>query len=132
MGSVMEIVLAEPVYTWGQRPCEGLLPSTRFSDSAGVVAARRRAQRGLGAACKRSNVADRTPRSYGGQQFRWQEQRKLNDGRERPPSPAAASETAFKMALCLRGSRHFRETHPAHHELVGVTDDLFTAVKITT
>lgn len=73
----MEIVLAEPVYTWGRRPCEGFVPSLRFSASDGAVAARRRAHPGLGAACRRSNVADRTPHSYGGQHFRWSELRTI-------------------------------------------------------
>lgn len=126
----MENVLAAPVYIWGQRPCEGRAPSTRYSVSAGEVATRHRAHPGLGAACKRSNVADRNPLSYGGQQSRWSEQRKLYHGRTRSPSPAAASETALKMAVRLQGGCHLGQAHSAHHELVGVTDDLFKAVKV--
>lgn len=94
----MNLTYAEPDENWGQRPCEGLLPSTLICVSTRELAARR-THPGLGAACKGSNAADLLPHSYGGH-FR-PGSRSKNHAKEKSSAPAAASQETFQMAVRL-------------------------------
>lgn len=90
--------------------------------------AARRTHPGLGAAWKGSNVADRHPRSYGGQHFRWSEQRKLGNAKSKGSSPATASEAPIYATVSLDTSRGHHEVLGPVDVLVGVTDAPFTAL----
>lgn len=98
--TVMNLAYAEPDANWGQRPCEGLVPSTHTCVSGRGLAARR-THPGLGAACKGSNAADLEPRSYGGQRLCWSELRTYPYVQEKSSAPAAASQATFETAICL-------------------------------
>ena len=125
---VMIFAYAEPDKDWGHWPCEGLTPSTHTCVSDGSVAARR-THPGLGAAWKGSNVADRHPRSYGGQHFRWPEQRRLNYAKQERSSPATASEAPIESSISLDiGRGHHAVLIHAYDVLVGVKDAPFTAL----
>jgi len=100
----MNLSYAEPDESWGQRPCEGLVPSSHTCVSARGLAARRTPP-GLGAACKGSNVADQHPHSYGSQ-F-WLESRSKRHAKERRSAPAAASQETFKAAVHLDRRHHY-------------------------
>lgn len=100
---VMNLSYAESDESWGQRPCEGLVPSSHTCVSARGLAARRTPP-GLGAACKGSNAADQHPHSYGGQ-F-WPEWRSKRHAKERRSAPAAASKETFKKAVHLDRRDH--------------------------
>ena len=116
---VMNLAYEEPDKTWGQRPCEGLEPSSHTCVSARGLAARRTPP-GLGAACKGSNAADLDPRSYGGQCFCWPEQRKLHHVQERSSAPAAAPQATFEMAISLHRHRDFVPTLGLDRGVLGV------------
>ena len=98
--TVMNLAYAEPDANWGQRPCEGLVPSTHTCVSGRGLAARR-THPGVGAACRGSNAADLEPRSYGGQRFCWSELRTYPYVQEKSSAPAAASQATFETAICL-------------------------------
>lgn len=119
---VMNLAYAEPDKTWGQRPCEGLEPSSHTCVSGTGVAARR-THPGLGAACKGSNAADRYPLSYGGQ-FR-PELRSSKHVQERRSEPAAASQETFEVAAPF--FRHCDPVSPLEspHRVLGVKLVLF-------
>ncbi len=124
---VMIFAYAEPDKGWGQRPCEGFAPSTHTCVSDGTVAARR-THPGLGAAWKGSNVADRHPRSYGGQHFRWSEQRRLQNARRNRSSPATASEAPIEATVSLDAGRWHHAGLGSADVLVGVNDVPFAAL----
>lgn len=92
----MNLTYAEPDENWGQRPCEGLLPSPLICVSRRGLAARR-THPGLGAACKGSNAADLFPHSYGGH-FR-PGSRSTKHAKEKSSAPAAASQETFQVAV---------------------------------
>ncbi len=115
----MNLAFAEPDENWGQRPCEGLVPSSHTCVSARGLAARRTPP-GLGAACKGSNAADLDPRSYGGQYFCWPEQENPNYVQERCSAPAAALQATFEMAVCLYRHRDRFPTLGLGHRVLGV------------
>lgn len=94
----MNLSYAEPDESWGQRPCEGYVPSSLTCVSARGLAARRTPP-GLGAACKGSNAADQLPHSYGG--HFGPESRSKRHAKERRSPPAAASQETFKVAVRL-------------------------------
>lgn len=122
--TVMNLACAEPDRDWGQRPCEGLGPSTLTCVWAGLVAARR-THPGMGAAWKGSNVADRNPQSYGGQS--WPDMRSSKNARRKSSSPAAASEKSIAAAVHLdRRCVCHAGLRPAD-VLVGMIDVPFTA-----
>ena len=123
----MIFAYAEPDKSWGQRPCEGFVPSTHTCVSGGTVAVRR-THSGLGAAWKGSNVADRYPRSYGGQHFRWSELRRLRYAILKRSSPATASEAAIKATVSLDSCRVCHAGSGPVHVLVDVTDAPFSAL----
>lgn len=100
---MMRPVRAQPDYDWGQRPCEGLVPSALTCFSGGRVAARRTPP-GWGAACWRSNVAERISLSYGGQHFCWSDKRKKENEQETSPSSSATA--PIKMALDFYNPRY--------------------------
>lgn len=108
----MNLSYAEPDESWGQRPCEGLAPSSHTCVSARGLAARRTPP-GLGAACKGSNAADQHPHSYGGQY--WPESRSKRHAKERRSAPAAAPKETFEMAVRLDRSSHY--CSPIEHGL---------------
>lgn len=99
----MNLSYAEPDESWGQRPCEGFMPSSLTCVSERGLAARR-THPGLGAACKGSNAADLLPHSYGGHLR--PESRSKSHAKERRSAPAAASQETFKMAVHLDRSGH--------------------------
>lgn len=103
LNTVMNLSYAEPDESWGQRPCEGLVPSSLTCVSARGLAARR-THPGLGAACKGSNAADLLPHSYGG--HFGPELRSKSHAKERCSAPAAASQETFKTAVHLDRSGH--------------------------
>lgn len=127
---VMNLANAEPDLSWGQWPCEGMLPSTLTLVSAGSVAARR-THPGLGAAPKGSNVADRNPRSYGGQGKPWPEPRRNYDARQACSSPAAASKTTILAPVPVGTDRRRHAGHRPIDVMVGVIDDPFIAPEQT-
>lgn len=98
--AVMNLAYTEPDANWGQRPCEGLVPSTHTCVSGWGLAARR-THPGLGAACKGSNAADLEPHSYGGQRSCWSELRTSPYVQEKCSAPAAASQATFEVAIRL-------------------------------
>lgn len=100
----MNLAYTEPDANWGQRPCEGQVPSTHTCVSGWGLAARR-THPGLGAACKGSNAADLEPHSYGGQCFCWSELRDYSYVQEKCSAPAAASQATFEVATYLRRDR---------------------------
>lgn len=119
---VMNLAYEEPDVTWGQRPCEGFVPSSHTCVSGRGLAARR-THPGLGAACKGSNAADLDPRSYGGQCFCWPEQRKLHHVQERCSAPAAAPQATFEMAVSLHRHRDPFSTMELGHRVLGVNPE---------
>lgn len=123
----MTLVCAQPDKGWGQRPCEGKLPSISTCVSGWTVAARR-ARPGPGAAWKGSNVADRIPRSNGGQRFCWPEPRSSYNARQGSSLPAAASQTSIMVAVSMDNRRNNLPALGPFDVLVGVTDDPFTAL----
>lgn len=127
--NVMKFSFAEPDKGWGQRPCEGFLSSTQTCVSDGTVA-ERRTHPGLGAAWKGSNVADRFPRSNGGQHHRWSERRRIQDEKIDISSPATASEAAILAAVSMDTRRqHFSD--PGSDDVwERVTDAPFLALRV--
>ena len=124
----MNLAYAEPDKGWGQRPCEGVEPSISTCVSEYWTVAARRALPGPGAAWKGSNVADRIPRSYGGQRLCWPEQRIFQHANEESSSPAAASQTTIPTPLHYAYRRHHLSGLGPVDVLVGVTDDPFIAL----
>lgn len=88
---------SEPVFLWGLEPCEGILPSSHISVTAGG-AVTRRTPPGRGAASSRSNVADLSLLSNG-RQF-WREREHCDDkettSSAAAPSPVKPTEMAFQ------------------------------------
>ncbi len=122
----MKLAYANPVIVWGQGPCEGSEPSTISCDSEGVVL--RRTRPGAGAAWKGSNVADRSPISYGGQRSCWSEIRSIKHAREKKSSPATASQTPILATEFMEIRRkHLSGLEPVD-VLVGVIDDPFNTI----
>lgn len=134
----MNLAHAQSDKTWGRWPCEGLVPSSHTCVSGRGVATRDRTQPGLGAACKGSNAADRNPCSYGGQHFRWPEQRRLNYVRERCSAPAAASQATFEVAVFIHCCSGTLPTLELDHGTLGMNfrtfevsgGDPFTALEL--
>jgi hypothetical protein len=124
---VMILACAEPDKGWGRRPCEGEMPSISTCVSGWAVAARR-AHPGPGAAWKGSNVADRIPRSNGGQRCCWPEPRRSSNARKERSSPAAASRATISTTVHLDCRRSHLSGLGPGVVLVGVTDDPFTAL----
>ncbi len=122
----MNLAVAEPDKAWGHWPCEGNAPSNLTLVSAGSMATRR-THPGLGAASKGSNVADRTPRSYGGQGKSWPEQRREIYARQLCSSPATASKAPILATVPLGIDRHHHADHRSVDVLVGVIDVPFIA-----
>ena len=120
----MNLAHARTDKTWGQRPCEGFVPSVHTCVSGRGLAARR-THPGLGAACKGSNAADRDPRSYGGQCFFWPEQRELYHVQERRSAPAAAPQATFEMAVCVHRHRDLLPGLGLGHTFLGVVPGAF-------
>lgn len=117
----MIISCAEPDKGWGRRPCEGFAPSNSIFVSCGLVVACR-THPGLDAAWRGSNVADRFPRSYGGQHFRWSEQRKELYEKYKISSPATASEAPVSATVSLDARRQRHADSGSADVLDGVTD----------
>ena len=120
----MNLAYAQPDKTWGQRPCEGLVPSPHTCVSGRGLAARR-THPGLGAACKGSNAADRDPCSYGGQRCCWPEQRNYHHVQERRSAPAAAPQATFEVAASLYRHRDPVSYLELGHAVLGVNPKAF-------
>lgn len=125
----MKLAQAEPVYNWDNLSCEGIVPSSHTCVSTGEASCP--THPGLGAACWRSNVAERNLLSYGGQQIRWLEQRRHYNEQETASSSAAAPKKALKKALDLHDHRFCGKGSKLSFLILGMIGDLQIAPQVS-
>lgn len=111
-------------YHWGQRPCEGKLPSNLTCVWDGKAA--RHTHPGLGVACMRSNDAEMHPFSYGGQ-FR-PEKEKYNE-QFTPSSSASTPAKAIQVANSFYDHCLYRTIVRLAIFTLGITGVLITAAR---